>query len=110
MRFLLKPVETAVDFRTDMLCYRQMEGLILQEVAVIRMFSLADGSPGVRLETEPDFMKMEPIDRATLLNAALHLCVTAINAIADDHPDDADDIMERLAVMSIAPNDKSMAN
>jgi len=73
----------------------------LQEMATIRMIILDNGSPGVQLQSEKAFMDLKPIDRATLLNAALHLCVAAINAIADDHPDEADAIMDRLEEMSI---------
>lgn len=79
----------------------------MQEMAVLHMYILSDGAPGVQLQTEDGFLALEPIKRAILLNAALHLCVAAINAIADDHPDDADDIMETLAHMSIAPNKKA---
>lgn len=78
----------------------------MQEVAVIRMMMMPDGSPGVQLKAEDGFMDLEPIDRATLLNAALHLCVAAINAIADDNPDEADEIMDRLESMSIHPNSR----
>lgn len=70
---------------------------------MIRMFMMSDGAPGVQLQSEDGFLDLEPIKRAVLLNAALQLCVAAINAIADDHPDDADDIMETLAHMSISP-------
>ena len=73
----------------------------MKEMAAIRMLMLDGGNPGVQLHTEKAFMDLKPIDRATLLNAALHLCVAAINAIAEDHPDDADDIMDRLEEMSI---------
>lgn len=73
----------------------------MQEMATIRMIILDNGSPGVQLQSEKAFMDLKPIDRATLLNAALHLCVAAINAIADDHPDEADAIMDRLEEMSI---------
>lgn len=76
----------------------------MQEMAVIRMLMLDNGSPGVQLHSEQAFMKLEPIERATLLNAALHLCVAAINAIAEDHPEDAEEIMDRLEEMSISPN------
>lgn len=76
----------------------------MREMAIIRMFAMDNGSPGVQLQSEDGFFDMQPMDRAIMLNAALHLCVAAINAIADDHPDDADDIMETLAHMSIAPN------
>jgi hypothetical protein len=68
------------------------------------MILTAQGNPGVQLEAEEDFMELEPLERATLLNAAVHLCVAAINAIADDYPEDAEDIMERLEEMSIAPS------
>lgn len=73
----------------------------MKEMAVIRMLVLDNGNPGVQLHTEKAFMALEPIERATMLNAALHLCVAAINAITEDHPDDADDIMDRLEEMSI---------
>ena len=73
----------------------------MQEMATIRMLMLDNGSPGVQLQSDKAFMDLKPIDRATLLNAALHLCVAAINAIADDHPDEADAIMDRLEEMSI---------
>lgn len=73
----------------------------MQEMATIRMIILDNGSPGVQLQSEKAFINLKPIDRATLLNAALHLCVAAINAIADDHPDEADAIMDRLEEMSI---------
>lgn len=76
----------------------------MQEMAVIRMLMLDNGNPGVQLHTEKAFMALEPIERATLLNAALHLCVAAINAIADDHPDEAEEIMDRLEEMSISAN------
>jgi len=78
----------------------------LKELASIRMMQLANGQPGVKLESTKEFMDLEPIDRATLINAALQLCVMAINAIADDHPEDADDIMERLESMVIEANRK----
>lgn len=76
----------------------------MRDLAVIRMILTSHGHPGVQLEAEEAFMELEPLDRATLLNAAVHLCVAAINAIADDHPDDAEAIMERLEEMSIAPS------
>lgn len=76
----------------------------MQEMAVIRMLMLDNGAPGVQLHSDKAFMELEPIERATLLNAALHLCVAAINAIADDHPEDAEEIMDRLEEMSISPN------
>lgn len=80
----------------------------MQELAVIRMIILGNGSPGVQLRSEQAFMDLKPIDRATLLNAALHLCVAAINAIADDHPEEADEIMDRLEEMSIDAVQRTM--
>ena len=80
----------------------------MQELAVIRMIILDNGSPGVQLRSEQKFMDLKPIDRATLLNAALHLCVAAINAIADDHPEEADEIMDRLEEMSIDAVQRTM--
>jgi uncharacterized protein Yka (UPF0111/DUF47 family) len=68
------------------------------------MLELASGAPGVKLEASPEFMGLEPIERATLLNAALQLCTAAINAVIDDNPDDAEDIMDRIGTMEIEAN------
>lgn len=74
----------------------------MKKYAVINLMQTNEGKPGVKIEAEPAFMDLEPIERATLMNAALHLCVMAINAILDDNPDDADEIMERLGDMGIS--------
>lgn len=76
----------------------------MKDLALVRMLELPSGAPGVKLEASPEFMGLEPIERATLLNAALQLCAAAINAVIDDNPDDADDIMDRIGAMEIEAN------
>lgn len=76
----------------------------MRDLALIRMLELASGAPGVKLEASSEFMELEPIERATLLNAALQLCAAAINAVIDDNPDDAEDIMDRIGAMEIEAN------
>lgn len=76
----------------------------MRDLAVIRMLELPSGLPGVKLEASPAFMELEPIERVTLINAALQLCAAAMNAIIEDNPDDADEIMDRIGAMEIEPN------
>lgn len=71
------------------------------DFAVIRMMELSNGQPGVKLETTDAFMELPPIERATFLNAALQLCAMAIGAVIDDHPDEEDEITDRLEAMAI---------
>ena len=74
----------------------------MKRYAIIKMMQTQAGMPGVKLEAEQAFMDLEPIERATLLNAASHLCDMAISAILEDYPDEADEILERLEMMEIA--------
>lgn len=76
------------------------------DLAVIRMLELPNGLPGVKLEASDAFMELEPLERATMINAALQLCAAALSAIIEDNPDDADDIMDRIGAMEIEPNNK----
>jgi hypothetical protein len=69
-----------------------------------------DVAPGVRLTAFQDFMDMPPLQRAIMIGAVVHLCFTAIDAIMRDHPDDADDIGEVLASLSIEPSNEGTIN
>lgn len=73
-------------------------------LARIDMMQLLNGEPGVKLTVEKAFMDLDPVDRCTLLAAAVDLCEMAISAICTDNPDRLDEIMERLAAMSIEPS------
>lgn len=80
----------------------------MKEIASISLLVLKNGEPGVRLSAGDEFMEAAPVDRVSLLVAAIQLCGAAITAICDDNPDDKAEIMEVMESMTIAPSGQAI--
>lgn len=72
---------------------------ILARIDILRLSN--DTAPGVKLTALPEFMDMTPLQKAAMIGAVIHLCGAAIDALINDHPDDADIIREMLQNLSI---------
>lgn len=77
-------------------------------VATIEVLKLSSGQPGVRLSASEEFMEVSPVDRAILIAAVIQVCGAAIEAICHDHPNDQDEIREKLSAVMIEPQTRHL--
>jgi len=75
----------------------------MRQMASVDMLLNSKDEPGVKITASNDFMELEPIQRVSLLVAAVQLCGVAISAIITDNPDDELDIRELLESVEIRP-------
>jgi hypothetical protein len=70
-------------------------------IAVINMMEMPGGEPGVQFSASPEFLALGPVEKSMYIAAVLQLCGMAMSAICDDHPDVADEIMERFGSVDL---------
>ena len=75
----------------------------MYEYAKVNMFLDHDRTPCVQLESTDQFKAMSPLEKVTMLHSSVQLCVAAVQAILDDHPDERGIMIERIQAMSIEP-------
>lgn len=75
----------------------------MQEYARVNLLLNTDGTPCVQFESSERFASMEPLEKVTMVNAALQICGMIIQALMADHPDEADAMAARLDAMSLYP-------
>lgn len=81
---------------------------VLAHIDILRMSN--DTAPGVKLTALQEFKDMTPLQRAVMIAAVIHLCGAAIDAIINDHPDEARTIRDVLEHLSIEPLGKNIIN
>jgi len=81
---------------------------ILARIDIVKLPD--ETAPGVKLTALREFMDLPPVQRAVMIGAVMCLCSEAIDAIVNDHPDDAEMIREVLQDLSIEPSNENTLN
>jgi hypothetical protein len=79
-----------------------------EHIASINMLTMPTGEPGVQFAASPEFLALGPVEKCMYIAAVLQLCGMAMSAICDDHPDVADEIMERFGSVDLEPASRSV--
>lgn len=72
-------------------------------IGSIDFFLLEDGDPMVRLVVEAAFHDMPPVERVRFLVAISQVAFLASQEVAQQNPDDAEEITEMMQSVSIEP-------
>lgn len=80
----------------------------MKTVATVEMIVTDKDLPGVRIQATEEFLDMEPIERVSLLIAAVKLCGAAISAVVADNPEYESEIWEYLDVATLHPDDQAL--
>lgn len=79
-----------------------------EPIAMINMLEMPGGEPGVMFSATPEFLALGPVEKCLYIAAVLQLCGMAMSAICDDHPDVADEIIERFGRIDLEPASRKM--
>ena len=80
----------------------------MKTVATIGLVMLPDGNPGVRFTGSEDFSTVPNVVQVAMLIAAMQLCMSAINSIYGDSPEDAGEIEQMLDSVTLIPHGEAL--
>lgn len=72
-------------------------------LATIDLVHVFDGNPGVKLNSTPEFDKLEPLEKVKFISAVSQLCAMAVSAICADNPDMEDEIIDLFTQVQLVP-------